>query len=306
MLSAGVVIQFIALASILGLTSILLRKFLKKPLMSLRGLAMKYAEGDYDFNLFRPHKEFLEFVEVLKIMGATIRNQMKTLHDSNLAFRKAEAKYRSMFENSREGLFKIDQHGRLENANPALARILGYPSPGALPDGLTMLKRHLVPEKERRKEIYRELGETGEAVEVEVRGIRKDGDFFWGEITILQVKEAEDLHNSYEGILVDATERKFREIAERERQAAIMASEAKSVFVANMSHEIRTPMNAIMGLSIPGVAHQPHCKAAGLPFQDRVSVSVPAQNHRRHPGFKQDRSRAPGPWKPSGSIWKIC
>ena len=36
--------------------------------------------------------------------------------------------------------------------------------------------------------------------------------------------------------------------AERGRQEAINATEAKSAFLANMSHEIRTPMNAILGM----------------------------------------------------------
>ncbi|SHK74049.1 PAS domain S-box-containing protein [Desulfatibacillum alkenivorans DSM 16219] len=246
---AGFVIQCIAIASILSLTSILLRKFLKKPLASLSNLAMKFEQGDYEFNLTNPHKEFLPFVDVLKTMGATIRNQIRTLNDSNAALRKAEAKYRSMFENSREGLFKTDQDGGLESANPALARILGYKSPRDLPDGATMLKQHLIPEKEKRIQLYRELDEAGEAVGVEVRGVRRDGSFFWGEFTVLRVEGEADSSNSYEGILVDTTERKFREIAEREKQAAVMANETKSLFVANMSHEIRTPMNAIIGLS---------------------------------------------------------
>ncbi|MCL2638709.1 MAG: PAS domain S-box protein [Oscillospiraceae bacterium] len=45
------------------------------------------------------------------------------------------------------------------------------------------------------------------------------------------------------GIARDITERKAME------EAALAASEAKSVFLANMSHEIRTPMNSIIGFS---------------------------------------------------------
>ncbi len=42
---------------------------------------------------------------------------------------------------------------------------------------------------------------------------------------------------------------KQREIAEKERETAQTANEAKSQFLARMSHEIRTPMNAVIGFT---------------------------------------------------------
>ena len=46
--------------------------------------------------------------------------------------RKAEARYRSIIENSREGIFQSDLHGRLLLVNDALVRLLGYESQAAL------------------------------------------------------------------------------------------------------------------------------------------------------------------------------
>lgn len=46
--------------------------------------------------------------------------------------RKAEARYRSIIENSREGIFQSDLEGRLLLVNDALVRLLGYASQAAL------------------------------------------------------------------------------------------------------------------------------------------------------------------------------
>src|SRR4028119_290539 len=60
---------------------------------------------------------------------------------TNEALRRAEAKYRSIFEHSNEGIFQNTPEGRLISANPALARILGFPSPEELIRERTDLKR---------------------------------------------------------------------------------------------------------------------------------------------------------------------
>ncbi|MFM6400206.1 MAG: GAF domain-containing protein, partial [Planktothrix sp.] len=48
------------------------------------------------------------------------------------AQKKAEAKYRSIFENAIEGIFQTTPDGRYLSAKPALARIYGYNSPEEL------------------------------------------------------------------------------------------------------------------------------------------------------------------------------
>ncbi|OEU65123.1 MAG: hypothetical protein BA863_06670 [Desulfovibrio sp. S3730MH75] len=46
----------------------------------------------------------------------------------------------------------------------------------------------------------------------------------------------------------DISERKLKEQAEIEKEAALAANKSKSKFLATMSHEIRTPLNFIMGM----------------------------------------------------------
>ena len=48
------------------------------------------------------------------------------------ALRRAEQKYRSIFENATEGIFQTTPEGMYLSANPALARMYGYDSPGEL------------------------------------------------------------------------------------------------------------------------------------------------------------------------------
>ena len=45
------------------------------------------------------------------------------------ALREARAKYRSLFENAVEGMYRTTRSGRFIDANPAMARMLGYGSP---------------------------------------------------------------------------------------------------------------------------------------------------------------------------------
>ena len=86
---------------------------------------------------------------------------------------------------------------------------------------------------------------------IEYRVIHPDGSVHWvlaqGAANFTG-KGSQRTISSFDGTLVDITERKCQEqrLLESE-QAALAANRSKSEFLANMSHEIRTPMAAILG-----------------------------------------------------------
>lgn len=90
-----------------------------------------------------------------------------------------------------------------------------------------------------------ELFRHGEHL-AEYRFRKKDGSYCWvsDEQHLIRDKAGEPIEVVGSWSDIDA-----RKAAKKATEAALEASEAKSIFLANMSHEIRTPMNAVIGLS---------------------------------------------------------
>ncbi len=69
--------------------------------------------------------------------------------------KRAEEKYRGIFENSVEGIFQITLEGDLLTANPAMARILGYDSPQKLIESVSDVANQIYEDPEDRAEFTR-------------------------------------------------------------------------------------------------------------------------------------------------------
>ncbi|RJP94144.1 MAG: response regulator [Desulfobacteraceae bacterium] len=184
----------------------------------------------------------------------------------------SEKKYRGIFENAQEGIFRAGPHNRFIDVNPSMASILGYDSPADMVESIKDIGKQLFATEMDRQQFFLMLQKNDEVNHFECQLKRKDGRLIWGSLQAISFRNQVDKLLYIEGLVEDITERKLAEDklkeaykqmekrvedrtaelreANKELLAAIRvadeASNAKSEFLANMSHEIRTPMNGVI------------------------------------------------------------
>ncbi len=157
--------------------------------------------------------------------------------------RKAEEKYRAIFENSVLGICQMTAEGEFISANQALAHIHGYSSPEELMTAITDSGRQLYVDEERKIEFWQQLREHGsvEGFEAEMR--KKDGSQNWVSLSAHAVR---DDHNNilyFEGIVQDITERKKLESQLMESQKM----EAIGTLAGGVAHDFNNLLMGIQG-----------------------------------------------------------
>ena len=125
------------------------------------------------------------------------------------ALRRAEGKFRGIFENAVEGIFQISPEGRYISANPAMALIFGYDSPEELVQALSQASPYVEP---LRRETFLELMESeGEVQGFESQARRKSGRVIWISENARKVMDLSGKTLHYEGFVEDITLRKEAE-----------------------------------------------------------------------------------------------
>ena len=127
--------------------------------------------------------------------------------------RESEEKYRKIFEDAMEGIYRTTPEGRLLSANPAFARMFGFSSPEDMIDGVTSIDEQLCVNPQDREPLLRMLNEYGKVEQYEVEVYRKDKSRFWMSMNMRTVRDADGRVLYFEGTNIDITERKRVEAA---------------------------------------------------------------------------------------------
>ena len=127
--------------------------------------------------------------------------------------RLAEESYRKLFEASIDGIYVTTPRGELVNANPALARIMGYDTPEQLIIGASDIANNVYLHASDREEFQRLMERDGLVREFEYQVRQRNGDILWLSDSATVVRDEDGKVVRYEGTVRDITDQKRAEDA---------------------------------------------------------------------------------------------
>jgi PAS domain S-box-containing protein len=127
--------------------------------------------------------------------------------------RLAEESYRKLFESSVDGIYVTTPSGSLLNANPALARMMGYVTPQDLIKGIGDIAGTVYVYPEARAEYERLMQRDGMIREYEYQVRTRSGSVLWLSDSASAVHNEAGVIVRYEGTVRDITDQKRAEDA---------------------------------------------------------------------------------------------
>jgi len=157
------------------------------------------------------------------------------------ALRRAEEKYRSIFENAVDGIYQTTPDGKYVSANPALVRMLGFDSADDLIVSHTDIGQKEYVDPERRAEFVQLMEQYSFVQSFEYQVYRKDRKIIWVSENAHVVRNAEGRILYFEGTVQDITQQ--RELEQQLRH--MQKIEAIGRLAGGVAHDFNNILMAI-------------------------------------------------------------
>lgn len=162
--------------------------------------------------------------------------------------RLAEESYRKLFEGSVDGIYVTTPAGGLLNANPALARMMGYVSPDDLIRGIGDIAHTIYVNPDDRTEYQARMERDGTVREFEYQVRNRDGGVLWLSDSATAVRDDSGRVVRYEGVVRDITDQRRAEeaIAEGRRLLQLVVDTVPAMINVKNSDRRYVLMNRYM------------------------------------------------------------
>jgi len=212
-------LSFIAAMTVLAffITGLFSNAFVLKQVRQLWQATKLMSEGDYGHRIGATGSgELIELSMAFDGMADVLESKTNRLAT-------AERKFRKIFEHSVNGIFQTTPEGRILEANPALASMLGYESPEALIHSVSDIATQLYAEPGIREEVLLRLSRDGVVSGFEMPAKRANGERIWVSLNVHVVRNNDGGIGYLEGSAEDITYRKMIEEDLKRQQEKLQA-----------------------------------------------------------------------------------
>ena len=119
--------------------------------------------------------------------------------------------YQDLYQNSLEGIFRIDKKGKPLSVNPALAKLFGFSSQDTFMREVANIGDYLSAGKSAVQMLLMDLEHQNPVTEFELKGKTKDGTIFWGIVFARLIYDRTIGDHVIDGSINNITERKLGE-----------------------------------------------------------------------------------------------